>query len=97
MYHTWQLPTNYFGPHAHLGRGRVSHHRHLADMQYKGAGNDIRERMCGGNEEGVGETRSRVRGTPRNRFPQLPFYSQAKPTWPGGWAYGSNGRGGDRW
>lgn len=46
-YHAWQLPNNYFGPHAHLSRGRVRHHnRQLADLRHKGdAGNGQRSEM----------------------------------------------------
>ncbi len=46
-YHAWQLPNNYFGPHAHLSRGRVRHHnRQLADLRHKGdAGNGQRVEM----------------------------------------------------
>jgi len=33
-YHAWQLSNTYFGPHAHLGRGRVRHHnRQLGDLR----------------------------------------------------------------
>jgi len=47
-YHAWQLPNNYFGPHAHLSRGRVRHHnRHLADLRQQGdAGNGQRVEMA---------------------------------------------------
>ncbi len=46
-YHAWQLPNNYFGPHAHLSRGRVRHHnRQLADLRHKGdAGNGQKVEM----------------------------------------------------
>lgn len=38
-YHAWQLPNNYFGPHAHTSRGRVRYHnRQLADLRHKGSG-----------------------------------------------------------
>ena len=47
-YHAWQLPNNYFGPHAHLSRGRVRHHnRQLADLRHKGdAGNGQKVEMA---------------------------------------------------
>jgi len=40
-YHAWQLPNTYFGPHAHLGRGRGRHHnRQPAGLRRHGdAGN----------------------------------------------------------
>ena len=46
-YHAWQLPNNYFGPHAHLSRGRVRHHnRQLADLRRQGdAGNGQKVEM----------------------------------------------------
>lgn len=46
-YHAWQLPNNYFGPHAHTSRGRVRHHnRQLADLRQNGdAGNGQRSDM----------------------------------------------------
>jgi hypothetical protein len=47
-YHAWQLPNNYFGPHAHLSRGRVRHHnRQLADLRRQGdAGNGQKREMA---------------------------------------------------
>ena len=60
-YHAWQLPNNYFGPHAHLSRGRVRHHnRQLADLRHKGdAGNGqkverVRRYFENGAEAGEG-------------------------------------------
>ena len=43
-YHAWQLPNTYFGPHAHLGRGRGRrHNRQLADLRrHGGVGNGQR-------------------------------------------------------
>lgn len=46
-YHAWQLPNDYYGPHAHPGRGRVRHHnRQRADLRHKGdAGNGQKVEM----------------------------------------------------
>ncbi len=72
-YHAWQLPNNYFGPHAHMGRGRVRHHnRQLADLRHKGdAGNGQRVervRRYFGNGAEAGRGWGNAAATPNARL-----------------------------